>query len=401
MPVHICLITNRHWLYDGRVTNQARSLAAAGYRVTIADMGRPADWYRAARAGVADPTQFFPPSCAVKRIEDPGHRLPSAMQKFIRRQLRWFLAGSRIRQLAALAADIYQAPDLVTARYAQRAAAKARARFVYDIRDFYSAEWEGGRLSRVRRRGIAQEAYVMRRAHACLTVTPGLADLVARRYRMRPHVIRSCRDPIGRDVTGPDVRGTLGLSASTPLLVHTGHRIREAGLPQQVEIVRALPGVHLALVGQQQGVQDVEQAARQANVQARVHVLPAVAAAEVPAFIRTADAALIYMYAESENARHALPNKFFEAIAARLPVAISDGAGFRPLVQRYGFGVLFNPLDLSSAVAAVTEVLRNNQRYRDAADVAAEHLSWRHESTAYVQVYRELLAVASKTRATG
>jgi glycosyltransferase involved in cell wall biosynthesis len=401
MPPHICLITNRHWLYDGRVTNQARALAAAGYRVTVADMGRPSEWYRAARTGVVEPSQLFPANCAVKRIEDPGHTLPTGIQKFIRRQMRWFLAGSRVRQLVAIAADVYQAPDLVNARYAGRAATSVGARFVYDIRDFYSAEWEGSQLSRVHRRGIAQEAHVLRRADVCLTVTPGLADLVEQRYRIRPHVIRSCRDPIGPDVTGPEVRGTLGLDASTPLLVHTGHRIREAGLPQQVELVRALPTVHLAMVGQQQGVREVEAAARQANVQARIHLLPTVAAAEVPAFIRTADAAVIYMYAESVNARHALPNKFFEAIAARLPMAVSDGEEFRPLVQRYGFGVLFDPLDLRSAVAAVTEVLRNNRRYRDAANVAAEHLSWRRESAAYVQVYRELLVVASKAPTTG
>lgn len=391
MPVHICVITNRHWLYDGRVTNQARSLAAAGYRVTVADMGRPADWYRAARSGATDPAEIFPANCTVKRIHDLGHTLPTGMQKFIRKQLRWFLAASRVRQLTAIGADIYQAPDLVNARYAERAAASVGARFVYDIRDFYSAEWEDA-PSRVHRRGITQDAHVLRRADVCLTVTPGLADLVEQRYRIRPHVIRSCRDPIGPDVGGPEVRGALGLDASTPLLVHTGHRIREAGLPQQVELVRALPAVHLAMVGQQQGVQEVEAAARQANVQARIHLLPTVAAAEVPAFIRTADAAVIYMYAESVNARHALPNKFFEAIAARLPMAVSDGEEFRPLVQRYGFGVLFDPLDLGSAVAAVTEVLRNNRRYRDAVNVAAEELSWRRESVAYVQVYRDLVA---------
>ncbi|HYA97693.1 MAG TPA: glycosyltransferase, partial [Methylomirabilota bacterium] len=198
---------------------------------------------------------------------------------------------------------------------------------------------------------------------------------------------------------GPEVRGALGLDAGTPLLVHTGHSVREKGLPQQVELVRALPDVHLAMVGQQQGVRDVEAAARRAAVETRVHVLPTVPALEVPAFIRTANAAVIYMPPESVNARYALPNKFFEAIAAGLPVAISEGEEFRPLVQRYGIGVLFDPTDARAAVAAATEVLRNNGRYRDAVKIAARDLNWQRESVAYLQVYRDLAAAqASEAR---
>ena len=392
MPAHLCLITNRHWLYDGRVTNQARALAAAGYRVTVADMGRPADWYRADSSNAAEPRRIFPDNCTVQRIVDPGHTLPNAVQRFIRRQMRTFLAASRVRQLAAIGADLYQAPDLVNARYAERAARRTGARFVYDIRDFYSAEWEGTPQEPAHRRGIGQEAHLIRRADRCLTVTPGLARLVEQRYGIRPHVIRSCRDPIGPDTAGPDVRSAVGLAAGTPLLVHTGHRIREAGLVQQVEIVRALPDLHLAMVGQQRGLDVLEAAIRRAAAGARVHMLPTIPASDVPAFIRTADAAIIYMDAESVNARHALPNKFFEAIAARLPLALSDGAEFRPLVEQYGFGVLFDPAKLETAIAAVREVLGNNRHYRDAAAGAAEALSWRHESAAYVHLYGELLS---------
>jgi len=393
MPSHICLISNRHWIYDGRVINQARALAAAGYRVTVADMGRPADWYRAARAETVNPAEFLPAGATVKRIEDLGAELPMVARNFIRKQLRWFLAAGRTRQLAAIRADVYQAPDLVNARYAARAAHSVGARFVYDIRDLYSAEWEGADLSRRRRRGIAQEADLVRRADACLTVSPGLARMIEERYpARRAHVIRSCRDPVPVDEDGRDVRRALGLDMHTPLLVHTGHSVREKGVTQQVHLVRALPDVHLAMVGQQLGLDDVEDAATRTQVRARVHVLPTVPAPEVPAFIRTADAAVIYMPPESANARYALPNKFFEAVAAGLPLAISDGEEFRPLVEQFGMGVVFDPADPRSALDAVTSVLHDGQRYRDAMRVAREHLSWRRESVAYVQVYTDLRA---------
>lgn len=396
MAFHVCLITNRHWLFDGRVINQAHALCAAGWRVTIADCGRPPEWYRA-RTGGADSASFLPADCAVRRIEDPMQALPPRLQRIVRRQFRWWLHRSRVRQLAALGADVYQAADLLTARYSERVAAQTRARVVYDVRDLYSAEWEGGRPSRVRRRAIAQEAEALRRADVRLTVCNGLARLVAERYALPPpHVIRSCRDPVPADAPGPEVRSTLGLDAETPLLVHTGHSERGRALDELVNLVQAVPGVHLALVGQQEGAAAVQASIAGTDVGARVHVLPALPAPEVPAFIRSADAAVIYLRPVSLNMRYALPNKFFEAVAAGLPLAISEGEEFRPLVQEYGLGVLFDPTDFTSAVAAVTQVLGNAGWYRQAVTAAAEHLSWRREGAAYVRVYQDVIGAHAR-----
>ncbi len=392
MASHVCLMTNRHWLFDGRVINHARALCGAGFRVTIADCGRPPEWYRAQTGGV-DPATVLPETCVVRRIADPTRALPVSMQQLVRRQFRWWLHRSRVRQLAAIGAQVYQAADLLTARYSERVAAQSGARVVYDIRDLYSAEWEGARPSRVRRRAIAQEADAVRGADVRLTVCNGLARLVAERYGLPPpHVIRSCRDPVPRDVQGADLRSRLGLDAATPLLVHTGHSERGRALDELVSIARALPDVHLALVGQQEGAAAVEAAAADTRVADRVHVLPALPAPEVSAFIRTADAAVIYLHPVSLNMRYALPNKFFEAIAAGLPLAISDGEEFRPLVQQYGLGVLFDPADPAAAVAAVATVLRDQPRYRAAVAIAAEQLSWQRESVAYLQLYQDLAA---------
>lgn len=398
MASHVCLITNRHWLFDGRVINHARSLCGAGFQVTIADCGRPPSWYRA-QAGSADRATVLPTSCEVQRIEDPTRFLPTAAQHVVRRQFRWWLHRSRVRQLAAIGAQVYQAADLLTARYSERVAARTGARVVYDIRDLYSAEWESARPSRVRRRAIAQEADAVRRADVRLTVCNGLARLVAERYGLPPpHVIRSCRDPVPADTQGPDLRRTLGMETASPLLVHTGHSERGRALDELVNIVRALPAIHLALVGQQEGAAAVHAAVAGTSMSDRVHVLPAVPAPEVSAFIRTADAAIIYLRPLSLNMRYALPNKFFEAVAAGLPMVISDGEEFRPLVQQFRLGALFDPADETAALAAVTEVLRNNGRYRESVKAAAEELSWQRESLAYVRVYQNLVSTMPHAR---
>jgi glycosyltransferase involved in cell wall biosynthesis len=390
MSAHVCLISNRHWLYDGRVINQAHALAAAGYRVTIADLGRPAQWYRAASAEATAPSEFLPGNCAVVRIEDPTRDWPLVLQRLVRRQFRWWLRRSRVRQLAALGADVYQAPDLLTARYAVQVA-RAGAPMVYDIRDLYSAEWEGPARTRVRRRAVAQEGEALRRADVRLTVCDGLARLVSERYGLpAPVVVRNCRDPVPADAAGSDVRTMLGLAASTPLLVHSGHSGRGRGLSELLAVPGALPTLHLALVGQQEGLEAVGQATDPA-LRSRVHLLPSLPAPRVASFIRTADAAIIYLLPVSLNMRYALPNKFFEAVAAGLPLAISDGEEFRPLVQRYGIGVLFDPTQRAVAVDAVRAVLAARRQLRAAVESAREVLSWGRESRAYVDLYRDLV----------
>ena len=400
MPRHVCLVTNRPWLIDGRIINHARTLAAAGFRVTIADCGRPPEW-NPAWGRSPNPAAFLPCGCTVRRIEDPTRALPPRVERFVRRQLRWWLHAGRVRQLAAIGAQVYQAADLLTARYCERVGAQSGARVVYDIRDLYSAEWNSGE-SHARRRAIAQEAEVMRRAAARLTVCDGLARLVAERYRLPPpQVIRSCRDPVPPSAAGPHVRSVLGLDAGTPLLVHTGHSEHGRAFDALVAIVRGVPGAHLALVGQEPGTPALKTALAGAEAGQCVHVLPPIPAPEVPAFIRTADAAVIYLRPVSLNMQYALPNKFFEAVAAGLPLAISDGKEFRPLVSAYQLGVLFDPADVNAAIAAVNEVLRNRQRYRQAAALASEQLSWQRESGAYLRVYRDLLPVSPSAQAAG
>jgi len=94
----------------------------------------------------------------------------------------------------------------------------------------------------------------------------------------------------------------------------------------------------------------------------------------------------------SFNMRHMLPNKLFEAIAAGLPLAVSDGEGFRPLVQRYALGELFDPAEPGAAVAAVQAILRDPRRYRETVRAAAGELSWQRECIAYLQAYKDLTA---------
>ncbi len=400
MASHVCLVTNRPWLIDGRVINHAHALCAAGYQVTIADCGQPPEWNPAWGRGPEAPNAFLPSGCAVRRIEDPTRSLPAPVARVVRRQCRWWLHRGRVRQLAAIGAQVYQAPDLLTARYCGRAAAASGARVVYDIRDLYSAEWDSARQSHARRRAIAQEAETVRRADVRLTVCDGLARLVAQRYAMPlPHVIRSCRNPVTAPTTGRHLRTALDLDDHTPLLVHTGHSERGRALDALVQIVQALPDVHLALVGLEKDMPPLRTAAAGRGVAARVHLLPPVPAPEVPAFICSADAAVIYLQPVSLNMRYALPNKFFEAVAAGLPLAISDGEEFRPLVRQYQFGVLFDPADVDAAIAAVREVLHGRQRYREAAKIASDGLSWKRESAAYLGVYRDLLPVPAPLRA--
>jgi len=93
------------------------------------------------------------------------------------------------------------------------------------------------------------------------------------------------------------------------------------------------------------------------------------------------------------NYAHALPNKFFEFIQARLAVAIGPSPEMASIVEEYGFGVVaksFNPADLGVALSRMSEA--DLVRYKLAADIAAESLNDKPGSQVLLRMVERQLA---------
>ncbi len=89
----------------------------------------------------------------------------------------------------------------------------------------------------------------------------------------------------------------------------------------------------------------------------RIRFVDPVPMPEIPAKTNLYDIGLFLLPPVNFNYAHALPNKFFEFVQARLAVAIGPSPEMAGLARQYGFGVIaqsFAPRDLAERLNCLT-----------------------------------------------
>lgn len=299
---------------------------------------------------------------------------------------------------AAPRADVYYVHSYLQFPAAAMLARRHGARIVYDAHDFYpDAAHDGLTASErtvLRVHRLVERACV-RRADAIVTVSPGVAELMQRRWGRTPTVVLNAHDRRLDRPAARTLREAVGLAADTTLIVMVGNAKREDAFENALRALDLMPAVHLALVGG--GYDETHrELARGFGVQGRVHFLPAVRATELSAFIADADAAVILYRPMSSNFRNALPNRFFHAVAAGMPVLYPDDLpNLRALAERYDVGLPIrtgDPASIAAAVARLRDEPGLTRRLRDNALAAQGALSWERSEEILDALIGDLLA---------
>jgi len=385
----VCLVTEFPLVLDGRVLNQAYTLSRAGYRVTIVDQSVPRhpDPLAALRNRLPSWAQN---GCRVLRMAANDAPLRGSLfrtlQKPARPVCRWLVT----RTLLQLRADAYQARSVETLRTVVPAARRTGAKIVYDVRDFDTPHLLQERSTRKRRHVVDAEHRAVPHVAVMTTVNSLLASAVATYYKVPlPEVILNCKlvaSELPRNVR--DLRSELGLSEQTPLLVFTGTTAFARGFSVMINAAARLSKAHIAFVGVHDPSGELTRLATRAGAAGRVSFHPPVPALEVPAYIRSADAAIASVEPVNANQLSALPNKVFEAIAAHLPLIVSDIPEQRRIVETYGLGVVFEPADADDLVRAIEAVLADRERFRRNTIEASRELCWEREGEKLLSIYR-------------
>jgi glycosyltransferase involved in cell wall biosynthesis len=281
-----------------------------------------------------------------------------------------YLAAGRAAAASLPAADVYWLHGYHQLPQAWLAARRHRAALVYDAHDFYPEVIEGGEATAIERRAmrafyLGVERSCARAASEIVTVSDGVAGLIFERTGRRPTVIRNCAELRDLPDDGPDVRTAAGVGPEDFLVVMPGnHKAGMRAVDEAVEAFAALPdAAHLAFVGS--GYAGVVERAARLGLGSRVHALAPVPAEQVPTFIRSADAAAVLYVPTSRNIEHALPNGFFSAIAAGLPVLWP--ARLREIARlaaEHDLGLPIEPLEPTSIAAGVRALLDDAGRLR-------------------------------------
>lgn len=275
---------------------------------------------------------------------------------------------------------------------------------VYDAHDFYTQIEPADQTGSFDRHLLAPfsrwlERRCISRSNAMMTVSPGLAQLYTAAYGKAPQVVRNCHDD-RLDATGiPVLKDRLKLSSDAFVVVIVGNW--KAG--QELEpLLRSLEAgrdnAHLALIGG--GYHRLDTSIRALGLEGRVHKIGSLPPQEIVPAVSGADAAAVVYYARSENYHNALPNGFFQSVAAGLPVLCPDLPEIRALAEQGDFGLVVDWSDeaaIASALSEVSERTQRRKRLRANAQKAARILSWENEELVFANVLSECLEEATQT----
>jgi glycosyltransferase involved in cell wall biosynthesis len=116
--------------------------------------------------------------------------------------------------------------------------------------------------------------------------------------------------------------------------------------------------LHLLLMGNSRAIKKLKRAVLEDSVEGRVFFHNPVDVEEIPKAINPYDLEVIFFPPVTENLRHALPNKFFEAVQASIGVVIGDSPNMRAIVETDKFGLVVDGWQFSDLAAALNSLDR-------------------------------------------
>ena len=267
------------------------------------------------------------------------------------------------------------------------AAWRYRARIIYDAHDFHAGMGveEETRLDRyIGPFFLGLERRLIASAQAVVTVCDGVAGLIEKRFGRRPLVLRNNHDPRLDRAPSATIRDVLKLAPEVFLTLTIGNAKKGLALDSVIAAAEKLPGhVHFAFLGR--GYRMHSEKVKHAGLTSRIHFLEPVSACEVVPFVASANASLILYYARGQNYRFALPNKFFQSIAAGLPILYPDLPEIRRLAEKRDLGLMIDTRNSDSIAEAILWLASRPKLCEEISmrvRKAAEELSWEHEETA-------------------
>jgi hypothetical protein len=203
----------------------------------------------------------------------------------------------------------------------------------------------------------------MPRTQACMTVCDRIAEEYTRLAGVRPAVVWNAPEfePLEPSPVEP----------SRIRLVHHGGTQRSRRLELMLRMMRHLDdrfSLDLLLAGPEA---EISRLRREAGGDPRIRFLDPVPMRTLPAFLNRYDLGVFLLPPTNFNYRHALPNKLFEFVQARLGVAIGPSPEMARLVERHALGVVsddFAETSLAARLSALdAEAIRRLKRNAAAA----------------------------------
>jgi glycosyltransferase involved in cell wall biosynthesis len=321
---------------------------------------------------------------------------------YLRKSLLPFMNNAKNRSFAVKAYlaldgeqyDYCQAHDTHALIAASRIAGKTGAKLIYDaleIPDDRSGTALDGAPRWLSWWENRCEQEIIRSAEKVVAIGPALAQWTANYYEIEtPVVVRNCS--LYREQESNDqIRQDLELAEGEKVVVVVGSIYQGQGLEQLTECVKNfVPGVHLVALGpevQPGFVAQMKKLIEEKGANGRFHILPPQPPSSLISYLSGADIGVIARQNTCLNNLFSLPNKVFEMVMARLPIASSRLPNIQALLEDYGIGLIFDETDPEDIAATINAMFEPEvyRRFKAAVDVAAKELCWEKEAQRYIQ----------------
>jgi glycosyltransferase involved in cell wall biosynthesis len=325
-------------------------------------------------------------------------RAPATGPQFARRLAYLSFAGGRA--IGTDRADIIMTRDLGTAAILAKLPRTVRAPLVYESHgyapDVAAARPEmittaappgGARLKRLAKR----EAAVWRDADAYVTITAGLAALLAERFGPRARVAvvpDGVRLHVGRE-WDPVPR------MEPAVVAYAGHLYPWKGVDVLLDAIARTPHVSGLIVGGHDADGDrarLESRAAQLGISRRVTFTGQVEPARVPEFLRRATILALPNPASAISTHFTSPLKLFEYMAAGRPIVASDLPAIREVLEHDTNALLVRPGDAAALADGVQRLVDDGEladRLARRAFADASEYTWERRAQRLGELFEE------------
>lgn len=363
MKRSVCIISFSPIARDARVLRQIEYLAPL-YDVTAVGFGaRPELWAEGPHihwCPLPQREQQLARRLASRLIHSslPVLRLLCAPAALRHRACEaWYWSGpyQRAALVAAMEArcDAYHANDWTALPVAAEAARRHGARLVFDAHEYAPLEFENRRLWDLRYRPTIVHFLhkYASQVDAFTTVCEPIGQRYQEEFGLMPTIVHNAPKRIDSPARHID--------PSAIRLVHHGAAFRDRGLEKMIlALVACDPrfSLHFILVpGHPRYIEELETLARQV-APGRVVFHPPVPPEQTAQAVAQYDMGFCLIEPRNYNYLMAAPNKFFDYIAAGMPVCIGPSPAMAEIVEGYGLGCVapsFNPQEVAATLNAV------------------------------------------------
>ena len=216
------------------------------------------------------------------------------------------------------------------------------------------------------------------KVNSLTTVAHGIANEYHRQYGVAAEVVYNA--PAFQSMQPQLQQGPIRL-------VHHGAAIRSRHLEVMIEMMGHLPQAQLDFMLVETDARYFAELKAKASPYTNIRFIPPVNVNEICGVLNQYDVGVYLLPPVNFNHAHALPNKFFEFVQARLAIAIGPSQEMALLLNRFQLGVVantFSPEDLAQAIAGMTR--ENVSEFKRNSDIAALSLCFEKSGDVFKQM---------------